>query len=133
VRLRFGIAYGLLALITAGRQLSRFVVVRIGPERPVAPGAVKVVQQFMTALKAGDTRTACRLSSDLPPVRSTPQSIERYRIFPAEYTVGGVAVPVTIDDAYAEIDLTRNARGTYRITTIPANPSSTRPSPESVA
>jgi hypothetical protein len=130
VRLRFAIAYGLLVLAAATAIALAFTALRIQPRQPVAPGAVRVVEAFMSALAAGDTHKACRLFSDLPACdqRGTV-AIRTYRIFPAEYTLDGVAVRVTIDDAWAEIDLSRGPRGAYRITTIIADPSPTRAYP----
>ena len=134
MRLRFRIAYGLLAAVAAAAVALTVAVVQMKPAPPVAPGAVKVVRQFMFALSTGDTRTACTLFRDLPAcAQHTRFSIDHYEIFPAEYTVDGVAVRVTMDDTLAEIDLTRNSEGAYRITGIVADPSANRPPPEPVA
>ena len=131
---RFVLAYALLVLLAAGAFAAALVAYRSGPPAPVAPAAVRVVQRFMAALSAGDTSAACRIYSDLPAcAHRGPATVQRYRIFPAEYTLDGVAVPVTIDGANAEIDLQRNARGVYRITTIVAAPAAALPSPELAA
>ena len=89
----------------------------------------------MTALSTGNRHMTCRLYPGLPACEHRgPIAIERYRIFAAEYTADGVAVPVTIDDVVAEIDLQRNRRGTYRITTIIAGTTTpVQPPPELAA
>jgi hypothetical protein len=128
VGLRFAFAYALLAVLGLGAVVSGIVALRTSPPPPFAPGAEHVVRQFLSALADGDRQRACRLFAELPACAYTgPVAVSRYRIFPAERTLDGIAVRVTIDGSYAEIEVAPDGRGGYRITDIVAAPSSFAP------
>ena len=118
LRVRFGAAYALLALLLAGTALATARAVSFQRPRPYAPAAVAVVNSFLSAVQAGDKATACRFFSALPSCSSALGVFARhYRVFPAQRGVASVDVPVTIDGDYGVIHLAPFGH-TYRIVDI---------------
>lgn len=120
LRVRFGAAYALLALLLLGAMAATAWAVSLQRPRPLAPGAVAVVNRFLSAVHAGDKSTACRFFSALPACSSAlGVSAHRYQIYPAQPGVGGVDVPVKIDGEEGLIQLAPFGH-TYRIVDIVA-------------
>jgi hypothetical protein len=124
LRLRFTLAYGLLALLLAGAGLA---AVFSGSTRgtsatPVSPRALALVDRFLHALQTGDKSTACQLFDALPGCTGagTIPAATVTRL-PAEATGTQVDVPVIIDGQYALIALVES-HGRYRIDDIVADP-----------
>src|SRR4051812_39796850 len=97
----FAAAYAGLAVLLALLGVATWRVWGHRPG-PLAPGAVTLVDHFLTAVQQGDRRTACRLFDALPACaqRGGTLSLVTYEVLPAEPAVGGVDVPAILDGEY---------------------------------
>src|SRR5262245_50582679 len=101
-RYRFLAAYGLLALALAFSGAATWKLASEHRPGPLAPGAVDLVERFLSSVQQGDLKTACRLFSALPacnPAAYAPP-LHTYEVFPAEAAIDGVDVPATLDGEY---------------------------------
>jgi hypothetical protein len=123
---RFAVVYVALAMLLA---LSGAATWKIAG--PLAPGAVTLVDHFLTAVKKGDLRTACHLFDALPACAqagSIPSLVD-YKVLPAEPAVGGVDVPAILDREYVLFSIAPLRHHGYRITDLVADPSGVVASP----
>jgi hypothetical protein len=122
-RRRFVIAYSVLALAIAGSGVATWQAVGVHRPRPLAPGAVLLVQRFLGALQQGDLVTACAMFSSLP--SCSPGigvgELKTYTVKPAEQAVDGVLVPATLNGQDALFSV-KPRPGGYRIDDILADP-----------
>jgi hypothetical protein len=123
LRHRFLAAYALLAVLLAGIAVATWRVASMHQPRPLAPGAVQLVERFLGALQAGDLTTACRLFSAFPSCEpgAAPRRLNHYDVMSAQPAVGGVDVPATIDGDYALFSIGLHL-GRYRIVDVVADP-----------
>jgi hypothetical protein len=124
VRPRFLAAYGSLALALALSGIATWSLAAEHRPRPLAPGAVDLVEHFLASVQHGDLKTACGLFSALPacdPGAYAPP-LRTYEVFPAEEAIGGVDVPATLDGEYVLFSIAARRTG-YRIVDVIADPS----------
>jgi hypothetical protein len=127
---RFAVAYVTLAVLLA---LSGAATWKVAGHRPgpLAPGAVTLVDRFLTAVQQGDLRTACHLFDALPACAQTGSipSLVDYKVLPAEPAVGGVDVPAILDGEYVLFSIAPLRHHGYRIKDLVADPSGIVASP----
>jgi hypothetical protein len=122
-RRRFVAAYVLLALGLAASSSATVSLASKHRPGPLAPGAVALVNTFLSSIQQGDLKTACRLFSAFPSCDPTvtPPSLQEFKVFPAELAVDGVDVPATLNSEYALFSVSEHV-GRYRIVDIVADP-----------
>jgi hypothetical protein len=123
LRHRFVVAYAVLALAVAGSGFATWQVVGMQRPKPLAPGAVLLVKQFLGALQQGDLLTVCRMFSGFPSCSPGVGlgELKSYRVMAAEPAVDGVIVPATLNGQDALFSVKPRAGG-YRIDDILADP-----------
>jgi len=122
-RRRFLAAYVLLALGLAASSTATVSLASKHRPGPLAPGAVALVETFLSSIQQGDLTTACRLFSAFPACDPTvtPPPLQEFKVFPAELAVDGVDVPATLNNEYALFAVSEHV-GRYRIVDIVADP-----------
>jgi hypothetical protein len=123
-RARFLTAYAVLSVTFVASGAAAWKLEHEHRPAPLAPGAVAVVESFLSALQQGDLKTACRLFSGLPACDPSvvPPPLQKYTVLPAEPAVGGVDVPATLNGEYALFSMSRVGLGHYRIVDVIADP-----------
>jgi hypothetical protein len=122
-RRRFMAAYVVLALGLVASSMATVSLASKHRPGPLAPGAVALVNTFLSSIQNGDLKTACRLFSAFPACDPTvtPPSLQKFEVFPAELAVDGVDVPATLNTEYALFSISERV-GRYRIVDVIADP-----------
>ena len=122
-RRRFMAAYVVLALGLAASSIATVSLASKHRPGPLAPGAVALVNTFLSSIQQGDLTTACHLFSAFPACDRTitPPALHSYEVEPAEAAVDGVDVPATLNGEYALFSILERL-GHYRIVDVVADP-----------
>jgi hypothetical protein len=122
-RRRFLLAYAVLGLAVAASGAAAWKASTMHRSKPLAPGAVLLVERFLGAIQQGDLVTACRLFDSYPACdpRVGLAPLKSYRVLPAEPAVDGVDVPATLNGEQALFTVQARPGG-YRIDDIVADP-----------
>ena len=123
LRRRFLVAYAVLGLALAGSGAAAWKATTLHRAKPLAPGAVILVEHFLGAVQQGDLITVCRLFSSYPACRPDIgfSPLKSYRVMPAEPTVDGVDVPATLNGQYVLFTISQSL-GRYSIDDIVGDP-----------
>jgi hypothetical protein len=122
-RRRFLVAYAALGVALAASGVAAWKGSTLHRPKPLAPGAVLLVERFLGAVQQGDLVTACRLFDSYPACdpRVGLAPLKTYRVLPAEPAVDGVDVPATLNGEQALFTVASRPGG-YRIDDIVADP-----------